>query len=116
MAKRSYGTGSLFEKGGNWYGQWRIGGRLVKRKLGPQREPGTRRGLTKAQAERELRRGMDEVLSAIPAERVSLDDAGRATWDTSKPFESASARRCRTTRSCCAGISSRSSAPARSTG
>jgi integrase len=77
MAKRSYGTGSLFEKGGNWYGQWRIGSRLVKRKLGPQREPGTRRGMTKAQAERELRRAMDEVRSAIPAERVTVEEAGR---------------------------------------
>ncbi len=77
MAKRSYGTGSLFEKGGTWYGQWRVGGRLVKRKLGPQREVGTRRGLTKAQAERELRRAIDEVRSASPAERVSLEEAGR---------------------------------------
>ena len=76
MAKRSYGTGSLFEKGGSWYGQWRVGGRLVKRKLGARREVGTRQGLTKAQAERELRRTMDEVRSVSTAERVSLDEAG----------------------------------------
>ena len=76
VAKRSYGTGSLFEKGGSWYGQWRVGGRLVKRKLGARREVGTRQGLTKAQAERELRRTMDEVRSVSTAERVSLDEAG----------------------------------------
>lgn len=35
VAKRSYGTGSLFTRHGNWYGQWRAGGQLVKRKLGP---------------------------------------------------------------------------------
>lgn len=77
VAKRSYGTGALFEKGDHWYGQWRVGGRLVKRKLGPLRGPGTRRGLTKAQAERELRRAIDEVRVATPAERVNLEEAGR---------------------------------------
>ena len=77
VAKRSYGTGSLFEKGGSWYGQWRVGGRLVKRRLGARREPGTWRGLTKAQAERELRRAMDEVRCVSTAERVSLDEASR---------------------------------------
>jgi integrase len=77
MAKRSYGTGALFEKGDSWYGQWRVGGRLVKRKLGPRREVGTRQGLTKTQAERELRRAIGEVRSVSTAERVSLDEAGR---------------------------------------
>lgn len=112
MAKRSYGTGSLFEKGGSWYGQWRVGGRLVKRKLGARREVGTRQGLTKAQAERELRRTMDEVRSVSTAERVRLEGATYAIWKRSEP---ASARRFRTTRSCCAAISSRSLAMAHST-
>ena len=33
-SRRSYGTGSLIEKGGSWYGKWRIGDRQVMRKLG----------------------------------------------------------------------------------
>lgn len=42
MAKRSYGTGSLFvrvDAAGReaWYGQWRSGDALVKRKLGEKR-------------------------------------------------------------------------------
>jgi hypothetical protein len=37
MAKRSYGTGSLFVRvdaagGESWYGQWRVGDALIKRK------------------------------------------------------------------------------------
>ena len=58
--RRSYGTGSLFVRADAagreaWYGQWRVDGRLVKRKVGPKRSPGSRDGLTKAQAEKELR-------------------------------------------------------------
>lgn len=78
MAKRSYGTGALFARGESWYGQWRVGGRLVKRKLGPRREAGKRRGLTRSQAERELRRAMQEVLVAAPGERVGLKEAGES--------------------------------------
>jgi hypothetical protein len=38
--RRSHGTGSIIERSGAYYGQWRVGGRLVKRKLGPVRRPG----------------------------------------------------------------------------
>jgi integrase len=59
-AKRSYGTGSLYvriDSAGreHWYGKWRAGGRQVKRALGPKRASGSREGLTRSQAEAELR-------------------------------------------------------------
>ena len=40
--RRTYGTGSIIEKHGHYYGQWRANGRLIKRKLGPVRVAGTR--------------------------------------------------------------------------
>lgn len=77
VAKRSYGTGSLFKKGSNWYGQWRVGGQLVKRKLGPVRPAGTREGLTRAQAERELQRRIEqETVVVARRDRMTIDRAG----------------------------------------
>ncbi len=69
--RRSYGTGSLLtrrDSGGRetWYGQWRANGRVVKRRLGPTRGAGERDGLTKRQAEQELRRLIDEVEATPP--------------------------------------------------
>jgi integrase len=66
MARRSYGTGSLdvrTDSAGRetWYGKWHANGRRVKRKIGPKRTEGSRDGLTRAQAEAELRRLMAEV-------------------------------------------------------
>ncbi len=80
MARRSYGTGSLFVRRdargrGTWYGVWRVDGRRIKRTIGPKRPPGSREGLTRAQAERELRRRMD-VERAAPLARVTVADAG----------------------------------------
>lgn len=75
-ARRSYGTGSLIEHSGAWYGQWRVGGRLVKRKLGAKRKPGTRDGLTRTQAEARLRRMMEEVSFAAPERRMTFADVG----------------------------------------
>jgi Phage integrase, N-terminal SAM-like domain len=76
MARRSYGTGSLFTARGKWYGQWRIGGQQVKRKLGPWREPGSRRGLTRKQAEAELRRRIETTETPTPAQAPSVGEAG----------------------------------------
>ena len=76
--KRTYGTGSIFEHRGSWYGQWRIGGKLVKRKLAPIRDPGRREGLTRKQAEALLRDKMQATRSAAPGERVTVDEAGTA--------------------------------------
>lgn len=76
-SRRSYGSGSLFVYRGAWYGKWRIGPRQVKRKVGAKRKAGTREGLTKAQAEEELRRLMREVIPT-PQERLTLREVGDA--------------------------------------
>ena len=61
MAKRDYGTGHIYIKQGAYFGRWRgADGRLVNRKLGAVRVVGAREGgLTRTQAERELRRIRD---------------------------------------------------------
>jgi integrase len=61
----------------SWYGQWRQDGRLVKRRVGPKRSTGAADGLTKAQAEKELRRLIGETITAPPRERITVADAGR---------------------------------------
>src|SRR4051794_30559570 len=81
--KRAAGTGAILvhkAKNGSetYYGQFRHDGRLVKRKLGLKRAPGTRDGLTRPQAERQLRRLMDdhEARPAV-AERLTVEQAGQ---------------------------------------
>jgi integrase len=76
-ARRPHGTGSLVIRRGSYYGQWRVGGRQVMRKLGPVRRPGTRDGLTRAQAEKQLRRRMEQesAVAAMPG-RLTVDEAG----------------------------------------
>ena len=83
MAKRSYGTGSLYvardARGREtWYGRWQApGGGKANRRLGPKRQPGSREGLNGVQAERELRRRMDAdaVVVARGAQRT-IAEAG----------------------------------------
>ena len=75
--RRAYGSGSLFVhptvRPPTWYGRFK--GR--KRALGPVRQPGTRDGLTRAQAEAKLREWMADVQPAAPvAHSVTLADAG----------------------------------------
>lgn len=60
-ARRAYGSGSIFERNGDWYGKWRVAGRQVKRKLGPKRTRGEADGLTRTQAEARLRELIAEV-------------------------------------------------------
>jgi integrase len=60
-ARRAYGSGSIFENGGSYFGKWRVDGRQIKRRLGPVRTAGARDGLTKSQAEARLRELMAEV-------------------------------------------------------
>lgn len=78
MRRRPRGTGAVLEKGNRWYGQWYVRGRLVKRSLGPVREPGTRAGLTRTQAEARLRELMLDADIAPPpvTERITLAEAG----------------------------------------
>lgn len=82
MGRRAYGSGSLRAKrlaAGQevWVGQWydATGGR-VKRTVGPKRPVGTREGLTKAQAERELRRLIDAHVPSETSERLTVGQAG----------------------------------------
>jgi integrase len=80
VARRSYGTGSLFVRRDargreTWYGVWRAGGSRVKRAIGPKRRPGSREGLTRAQAERELRRRIDAEQPASNG-AVTFSEAG----------------------------------------
>lgn len=66
MAKRSYGTGQLYEKSGGYYGRWRTAsGRRLNRRIGQLRAPGEANGLTRSQAEREFRR-MQELEEQAP--------------------------------------------------
>ena len=74
--RRQYGTGSIFEKRNAWYGQWRVRGRPVTRKLGPIRNPGTREGLTRTMAEARLRKVMGDVTATPVVERMTIGEVG----------------------------------------
>lgn len=80
--RRSYGSGSLFVRADaqgreTWYGTWWSGGRRVKRRLGAKRAEGRKEGLTRAQAEAELRRQVEaERNKPSVAARVTVKDAG----------------------------------------
>ena len=81
VQRRSYGTGSLLLRADSngresWYGQWRVDGRLVKRKLGAKRIDG-RTGLTKSEAERELRKLIEQSEREPDLEPVPIEEAGR---------------------------------------
>ncbi|HEY1690343.1 MAG TPA: site-specific integrase [Solirubrobacteraceae bacterium] len=81
MPKRAYGTGHLYEKSGAYYGRWRtLDGRQLNRKVGRIRRSGESDGLTRPQAERELRRLQDaEERAPKPARGVespTVDEAG----------------------------------------
>jgi len=81
MRKRSYGSGRLFvvtDKTGreSWYGSWWAGTVRVKRKIGAKRQVSSAVGLTRVQAERELRRRIDADVIVTTAERRTLAEAG----------------------------------------
>jgi integrase len=77
--KRRVGTGHLYPKHGSHYGRWRtLDGRLLNRKVGEIRTPGSREGLTDAQAEREFRKMQSEEERRPRPVR----DADTATVDT----------------------------------
>jgi integrase len=78
--RRPYGAGALMERADSagrvsWYGKWRHNGVQVKRRIGPKRSEGTRDGLTRRQAEAELRRLMGEVKpSTVQGERLTVEE------------------------------------------
>src|SRR5579872_1937430 len=79
MARRAYGTGTLRVVGRSWIGSWYgPDGRRVQRKVGDVRSEGRADGLTKAQAEKVLRRlrEVDAPRTAAAAERVTMEQAG----------------------------------------
>lgn len=82
VGRRSYGSGSLRPKrlkSGKevWIGLWYdAAGRRVKRHVGPKRMAGQKEGLTRAQAERALRRLIDAHVPPERAERMSVGEAG----------------------------------------
>jgi integrase len=76
--RRPRGTGSIRERNGKLYGKFTVRGASVERLIGPARQPGTREGLTRIQAEERLRQMMAE-LNAAPApvvERVTVKQVG----------------------------------------
>src|SRR3984957_2700960 len=78
--RRPYGAGSLYARGGVWYGHWRAaGGRQVKRRVGPMRIAGSRDGLTRSQAEAELRRLIAETKPApmTSGDALTMAELGR---------------------------------------
>jgi integrase len=74
--RRAYGTGSLFESHGAWYGKWRVGDRQVKRKIAPIRQPGSQEGLTRKQAQAKLRRLMEQTQFVGRVARLTFEDVG----------------------------------------
>lgn len=79
MAKvrRSYGTGSLYVHVGrngheSWYARWYVAGKRVRRAIGPKRGRGHPDGLTRSEAEAELRRLIES--ETLPS-RVTVAEA-----------------------------------------
>ena len=86
MPKRSYGSGRLYSRKGKggvetWYGSWWVGSARVKRRVGRKRKQGASEGLTRAQAERELRRLMETEVIVTGAARRSVQRAGEEYID-----------------------------------
>jgi integrase len=76
--RRAYGTGTLRIVGNSWLASWYgPDGRRVQRKVGSVRTEGRSDGLTKAQAERELRRLRELDSPSVERERrVTMEEAG----------------------------------------
>ncbi|HYJ21949.1 MAG TPA: site-specific integrase [Solirubrobacterales bacterium] len=81
--RRAHGTGSLYPVVGpggreTWYGRWYIGRKRVQRRIGPKRRRGDAAGLTKTEAEAELRRMRLATEETPPPETtVTVDEAAR---------------------------------------
>jgi integrase len=79
--KRAYGSGSVFVRGGAFYGKWRVDGQQVKRKLGPVKGPDAPHGLTRNRAEGKLRELMSAVEPPPAHPAVDVAAAGAAYLD-----------------------------------
>ncbi len=79
QGRRAYGTGTLRVVGRSWIASWYgPDGRRIQRKVGPARSEAHADGLTKAQAERVLRRmrEIDTPRAAPDGRRVTMEEAG----------------------------------------
>lgn len=79
--RRRRGTGSIIVRDGVYYGKWRAaGGHQIMRRLGMVRPRGTRQGLTRTQAEAELRRliGADVRPTTAGGDRRTISDVVEA--------------------------------------
>jgi integrase len=79
--RRPYGSGSLWIESGKagrevYKCSFYQGGRKIKRTLGPVRQPGSREGLTKAQAEQKLRDLQKEAAVVVRPGRNTLKEVG----------------------------------------
>lgn len=90
MGRRAYGSGELkpkrLESGGEvWVGRWYdAAGNRIKRHIGPKRARGGSQGLTRSQAERELRKLIDSEVPLSRAERMTVGEAGRRYVESRK--------------------------------
>ena len=68
----------VYQKDKTWMGKWYIRGKPIKRSLGPVRQPGSREGLTKTQAEARLREEITATVKAPPpvTQRMSIEEVG----------------------------------------
>ena len=68
----------VYAKDSIWMGKWYVRGKPVKRSLGPMRQPGSREGMTKTQAEAKLRELISETSTAPPpvAEGMTVEQVG----------------------------------------
>jgi hypothetical protein len=65
--KRSHGSGHLYVKWGSYYGRWRgVDGRLINRKIGEVCRRGEKNFITRAEAERGLRRLVEAEFQRPP--------------------------------------------------
>src|SRR3989440_6892026 len=77
--RRAYGAGTLRVVGRSWIASWYgPDGRRIQRKVGPVRTEARADGLTKAQAERVLRRmrEIENPRAAPDGQRVTMEEAG----------------------------------------
>lgn len=85
VGKRGYGTGSLYQRNGCWYGRWRDAAGRHAKKLGPVRQHSGREGLTKKQAQAELQKLMLAAAdSAVRPASVTVADLADVFCETLK--------------------------------
>src|SRR5215831_9086068 len=73
-----YGAGRIMERDGSYHGLWWVGDTRHKRSLGRIRQPGSREGITRTQAEARLRELMaDTQVVAGSGERHTIAEVGR---------------------------------------